>query len=441
MIKRITTLALTCTLCGVITGCVGSRLRPASQSRDRAFITYKAPPAGSTGLRLAVKDLIDIKGEVTSAGSEYLAKNNPPAERDAECLRIARQRGVFIVGKTNVTEFAVSVSGMNAYYGTPKNQLKKGLIPGGSSSGSAVAVASGAADVAFGTDTAGSIRVPAACCGVAGLKTTHGLVSIKGVFPISPKYLDTVGPMAKDITHLVKGMDLLQEGFAGRYAAAVSAKPSGRQIKVGRLYLDGTDSDIDKAVDAAITAAGFKVVRLNKAFVEQWKQAQKDGLTIATADAWQNDQKYTSHRGVSMMTKAVVLMGKIEYETSYADALRRRSVWKRDLDRVLEKVDFIALPTLKSRPPTMPHFARNALFELRVLNSQNTVPVNLAGVPALAMPIPMESAEKEVPVTSLQLIGRRLSEAQLLNAGRIVEARLRDPQPGTTLAAASPPGR
>src|SRR4029434_4311615 len=136
---------------------------------------------------------------VTTAGSKYFAKHNPPAARDAECLQIARERNVRIVGRTNVTEFAVTVSGINDYFGTPRNHVaRKGkLIPGGSSSGSAVAVATGRADVAFGTDTAGSIRVPAACCGVVGLKTTHGLIPLDGVFPIAPKDLDTVGPSAR----------------------------------------------------------------------------------------------------------------------------------------------------------------------------------------------------------------------------------------------------
>ena len=155
----------------------------------------------------------------------------------------ARKRNVQIVGKTNLSEFSVAPSGLNGYFGTPKNPFNKQrrLIPGGSSSGSAVAVANGSADVAFGTDTAGSVRVPAACCGVVGLKTTFGLISNKGVFPIEPKHLDTVGPMGKDVAHVAQGMDLLQNGFETQYRMAVTAKPSAKTIKIGRLYLSGTD--------------------------------------------------------------------------------------------------------------------------------------------------------------------------------------------------------
>ena len=161
-------------------------LRPnASATRDRAFISYW-PLAGDSGkLRLAVKDLIDMKGKVTTAGSQYLAKNSPPARRDATLLGRARRPDVAIVGKTNLTEFALGTTGANEFYGTPINPIDRHRIPGGSSSGSAVAVANEEADVAFGTDTAGSVRVPAACCGILGLKTTFGLVPLKGVFPLS----------------------------------------------------------------------------------------------------------------------------------------------------------------------------------------------------------------------------------------------------------------
>jgi amidase len=159
------------------------------------------------------------------------------------------------VGKTSLSEFAVAPSGINDFFGTPGSPLSKKskLIPGGSASGSAIVVANGLADVAFGTDTAGSIRVPAACCGIVGLKTTFGLVSLKGVFPVEPVHLDTVGPMAKDVDHVVQGMDLLENGFAAHYRAAVAAKPSAKKIRIGRLYLSGTDPKIDKAVDVRYT--------------------------------------------------------------------------------------------------------------------------------------------------------------------------------------------
>ena len=150
---------------------------------NRAFIAHWPAKSDRGQIKLAVKDNIDMEGVVTTAGSEYFAKTRAPAKKDAACLAIARERGVYIVGKANMTEFAASPSGLNDYFGTPRNPFNfmRALIPGGSSCGSAVAVASGMADIAFGTDTAGSIRVPHLLASWA--KTTHGLVPIDGVVP------------------------------------------------------------------------------------------------------------------------------------------------------------------------------------------------------------------------------------------------------------------
>ena len=393
-------------------------------SHDHAFIIYWPPKKDSKRLRLAVKDLIDMKGVVTTAGSEYVAKTTPPATRDAECLAIARERNVEIVGKTNLSEFAVAPSGMNDFFGTPKSPLSKRskLIPGGSSSGSAVAVASGLVDIAFGTDTAGSIRVPAACCGIVGLKTTFRLVSLKGVFPIEPKHLDTVGPMAKDVDHVVQGMDLLQNGFAARYRTAVAAKPLAKRIRIGRLYLSGTDPKIDKAIDDALARAQFQVIPLDQAFKAKWNQAKKDGDTVAAAGAWISDRKYFNKLiGVSARTKAIIALGEFNYATNYRNALQRQAAWQHALRQIFKKIDFIALPTLQKLPPKIPLVGKTALLEAQMLGLQNTVAVNFAGNPALAIPIPLN--DKIVPATSLQFVGPRLSEAQLLNVGRLIEAK------------------
>jgi amidase len=409
--------------------CANLPRRWTGESRDRAFIVYWPPTKDNKRLRLAVKDLIDMKGVVTTAGSEYVAQTSQPATNDAQCLAIARRRNVEIVGKTNLSEFAVAPSGINDFFGTPRSPLSKRskIIPGGSSSGSAVAVASGMADVAFGTDTAGSVRVPAACCGIVGLKTTFGLVSLKGVFPVEPKHLDTVGPMAKDVAHVVEGMDLLQDGFAARYRTAMAAKPLAKDIRIGRLYLGGTDRRIDKAIDDALARAGFQVVPLDQAFKAKWDQAKKDGDTVAAAGAWISDGKFFDKLiGVSARTKAIIALGEFDYATSYRNALRRQAAWQQALRQTFKKVDFIALPTLQRLPPRIPLVGRSALleaqialFEAEMLGLQNTVAVNYAGNPALAIPIPLE--DKTIPATSLQLVGPRSNEAGLLNAGRLVE--------------------
>jgi len=408
--------------------CSGCSFTPLINNRlpgNRAFIDYWPADANSNRLRLAVKDNIDMQGVITTAGSQFFQQTHKPAPADAPCLAIARQRNVQIVGKTNLTEFAVSPSGVNEYFGTPENPLRHNLIPGGSSSGNAVALASGMADVAFGTDTAGSIRVPAACCGIVGLKTTHGLISIEGVYPIEPKHLDTVGPMGKDIASTVQGMDLLQTGFAGKYAAAKAAKPSGRGIRVGRLKLKGTDPDIDVAIDDALTKAGFQVVPLDDSFRDKWEHATKDGNTIASAGVWISDQRLQFSLGVTTRTKAVIRLGQINYTTTYRAAVARQTAWQQTLNNIFGNVDVIAVPTLQKMPPSLPLLnLRIGILEALVLDMQNTVAVNFAGNPALAMPIPVRN--ERVPVTSLQLVAPRLAEAELLNVGRLVEEAMKN---------------
>jgi Asp-tRNA(Asn)/Glu-tRNA(Gln) amidotransferase A subunit family amidase len=392
-----------------------------SATPDHAFISYWPPKSDSRQLRLAIKDIIDLKGDITTAGSQYLAKNSPPAKRDAKLLGPARGAGVQIVGKTNLTEFALGVTGANEFYGTPRNPVDRHRVPGGSSSGSAVAVANDEADVAFGSDTAGSIRVPAACCGILGLKTTFGLVPLKGVFPVSPKHLDTVGPMAKDVGNIASGMALLDPEFSARYEAAKAKNPSAGGIRIGRLYIPGTDPKIDRAIDRALIAAGFQLVRLNDRFLAAWDQAQANGTVIAEADGWLSDRQYLGKLGVGLTTQATIRLGELQYSTSYKRALAEQKGWQRELRRTFKKVDFIGVPTLKKLPPHTLIFERSALFEARLLSLQNTVAVNYAGNPAIA--IPVQYQKRGFPVTSVQLIGPLLSEGDLVNAARFVTAK------------------
>jgi len=264
--------------------------------------------------------------------------------------------------------------------------------------------------------------VPAACCGIVGLKTTFGLIPIQGVYPVEP-HLDTVGPMGKDIDHTVQGMDLLEDGFAAKYAAAKAAKPTAGRIRVGRLKLTGTDPKVDQAIDDALAKTGFQIVELDASVRDKFEQAKKDGTTIAAAGAWISDGRFEFALGVAARTKSVIQYGQVNYTAGYRNALARRNAWNRTLSRVFEKVDVIALPTLQTTPPGLPLFnLRIGIMEGHLLQVQNTVPANFAGIPALAIPVPMRRGS--VP-SSLQLIGPRLAEADLLNAGRLVENALR----------------
>jgi amidase len=355
------------------------------------------------GVRVAVKDLLDLAGTPTTAGCRAVADGASVATDDAACLasiRAEEQAGrVRLVGKTNLHELAYGVTGINPWYGTPRNPLDPDLVPGGSSSGSAVAVGDGEADVALGTDTGGSIRIPAACCGIVGLKTTAGRIPLGGVRPLAPS-LDTVGPMAADVAGVAMGMSLLEPGFV-----PLSNPPT----TVGRLRL-AADEDVDRALDRALWAAELDVIDVE---LPGWERATSAGMTILDAEAWaSNAPLVTGHPdavGADVSTRLASAARVTAEQVASARAAATR--WRRELDEVLERVDVIALPTMRRLPPRLTD-ARS------VSGSRVTMPVNLAGVPALAMPVPTGG---HLPA-SLQIVGPAGGEAAVLAIALIVEA-------------------
>ena len=194
-------------------------------------------------MRLAVKDCIDVAGLPTTVGCPVIAERARPTAQDAAVVAAARRSGAQIVGKTNLSELCWSAAGTNAWSGMPVNPADPQRLPGGSSSGSAVAVAAGEADTGLGTDTGGSVRIPAACCGVVGLKTTWGRVPVQGVYPLAAS-LDTVGPLGTDVAAVELGMRLIEPGFAA----------GSCEFPVARVRPE-TDPEVDAAIEAAIDAA------------------------------------------------------------------------------------------------------------------------------------------------------------------------------------------
>jgi amidase len=375
--------------------------------------------ASGPGLRVAVKDLIDVAGLPTTAGSRAIAEQATPAAADAPCLaglRAAITRGeACLAGKTNLHELAYGISGINVAFGTPVNPLDPLRVPGGSSSGSAVAVASGEADVSYGSDTGGSIRIPAACCGIAGLKTTWGRIPLTGVWPLAPS-LDTVGPMARDVAGLIAGMQLLEPGF--------SVAADGPRV-VGRVVI-GADPLIDHAVDAALAATGWEVIQVG---LDGLDQATVAAMTVLDAEAWASDGVYADTAPDQIGRDVLARLR--EASTITPEALRaareHTARWRATLSSLWDRVDLLALPTLLGFPPTLDK--SREMVRIRGLTS----PVNLAGVPSLALPVP---ARGPLPA-SIQLIGPAGSEERLLAAGMLLEqAVLGSPGP-TGLAGGS----
>jgi amidase len=372
---------------------------------------------GSGGVRVAVKDLIDVAGVPTTAGSRAVADHAAPAECDAPCLlglRSAVDRGdAVLVGKANLHELADGISGINPWFGTPANPLDAARVPGGSSSGCATAVGQGEADVAVGTDTGGSVRIPAACCGVAGLKTTHGRVSLRGVWPLAPS-LDTVGPLARDVAGLAAGMALLEPSFG------VGPVPDG---PIGRLRALGSDGqvlrarpDIEAAVDTALAATGLEVIDITMA---GWLDAARAALHIIGAEA------AALHRAMALAHPddigADVQAGLAEgARVGRQQLLAARSLatkWQSRWDRgVFGQVSTLALPVLDGIPPRLDEDVRAGL------TVRWTAPINLAGLPSLALPVPRQG-RGPIP-TSIQLVGPVGSEEGLLGLGRLLELAL-----------------
>jgi len=363
--------------------------------------------ATGTGPRLAVKDIIDIAGTPTTGGSRALERIAKPAERDAACMAGARAADARIVGKVNLHELAVLPLGTNPWFGTPVNPLDGALIPGGSSSGSAVAVATDEADVAYGSDTGGSVRIPAACCGVAGLKTTHGRIPIDGVWPLAPSF-DTIGPLARDVAGVELGLQLLEPGFA---AAASAAR------RIGRLRTTA-DPVIEDAVDSALAEAGFDVVPLDldiavgggaftAIYFEEFVAADKS-LIESDPDGIGEDIK-------RMLALAALFLPGLD------EGRQQREAWIAAITGAFADVELLALPTMPLFPPRIDAIPDDPT-ELIIAVSSLTSPFNAAGTPATAQPIP--AAGSTLPA-SLQLVGPAGGEELLIATAKQVEAAVR----------------
>jgi amidase len=354
-----------------------------------------------SGPRIAVKDLVDIAGVPTTGGCKALADIAAPAKRDAACMAGARAADAAIVGKANLQELAFGASGVNRWFGTPVNPLDPALLPGGSSSGSAVAVAEGSADVGYGTDTGGSVRIPAAFCGLAGLKTTFGRISLDGVWPLAPS-LDTVGPIAADVASLTAGMTLLDPCFV------VAPSPAAR---IGRLRpLSGNiDPRIDAAVDAVLRDSGLAVVELGAV---DWADALMQTYVLTGSEAAVvNAHLMASPDGISDQVRAFLESG-AAVTADQRDAARAYQVgWKALFAGFFGRVDAIALPTVPFFPPPLAEAEQHDF-------PQFTAPVNLAGLPALALPVP---TAHRLPA-SIQMIGPAGGEELLLATGVLIES-------------------
>ncbi len=390
------------------------------QSADRAnhyadtaaMIVVDCAIGAPTGPRVVVKDCIDIAGLPTRAGSPALAAR-APAHQHAAVVQQLIDAGCLIVGKANMHELAYGVTGINAWTGTPVNPTFPALIPGGSSSGSAAAVAAGLCDFAIGTDTGGSIRMPAACCGIYGLKPTFGRLSRAGLTP-AESTLDCVGPLASSAVGLTAAMRPLDPRFR--------ALPAPHSLRICWL-----ESDADPAVDSTVSAFLAKAVGSTpKIKVSHFADAHSAGLAIIGHEASRAVGMLFEQGGVGADIATRLAAAGVIDDQAVAEARDVGRQFADCLDAVFDQYDVIALPTLPNLPPTLAE--AQDLMAVVPLTSLCR-PFNVSGHPALAMPAGLLEGR---PV-SLQLVARRGEDEQLLALAEHIDRHTHDAAPTAQL--------
>jgi aspartyl-tRNA(Asn)/glutamyl-tRNA(Gln) amidotransferase subunit A len=350
------------------------------------------------GISLAVKDLFDTAGLTTTYGSILFADHVP--ERSAEAVGRLERAGYVDVGKTNLHEFAYGVTSQNPHFGTVPNPIAPGRTAGGSSGGSAAALAAGLADAALGTDSGGSIRIPAACCGIVGFKPTYGLVPLDGCFPLAPTF-DHAGPMARTVADCSAMLEALVPEF--------QRKPT-RRVSVGVAWDDRCTPLVGERIREAAALLDARAVdfplptTLGKAFMREVADVHRD-LFAESADSYGPNVRAKIERCLEVT------------DTEAAEAVNRRNGYREDADAALGELDLLLTPTLAFVAPPLPADER----EIREALIQFTFPFNALGWPALALPA--GAAEDGLPA-SIQLVGRPGADALVLAIGQELEASL-----------------
>lgn len=385
--------------------------------RDRGYV-----PSALAGLPVSVKDLFDIKGQVTTAGSRIL-RDAAPAVRDAAAIARLREAGAVFVGRTNMSEFAFSGLGVNPHYGTPLNPARPGRLAGGSSSGAAVSVALDHVVAALGTDTGGSVRIPAAFCGLVGFKPTARRVPLEGIVPLSSSF-DSVGSIARSVDCCV----LIDNIISGRALDTASSPLASLRLGVTSDYVaDDLDETVSTAFNRAIRMlrrAGASVERF--AFPELHEVAGHyplAGITAAQAWAWHRERVARDAGAYDPRVLKRLRAGEGRSAADYIDLLAARERFVRDARSRLTRFDAWLMPTVAVVPPTVAQIEHDdeAFFATNAKVLRNPSVVNFMDGCALTLPCHRDG---ELPV-GLSICGPALADASILAIGRSVESLLR----------------
>ncbi len=406
----------------------GALATATAAEREIAGGRYRGP---LHGIPVALKDLVMTRGIRTTCGSRILRDWVPDA--DATVAVRLSQAGAVLLGKLNMHEFAMGATAVNPHFGTPKNPWDRTRIPGGSSSGSGVAVAAGLAAGALGTDTGGSIRIPAALCGIVGLKPTYGRVSRAGVIPMAWS-ADHVGPM----TRTVADAALVLQVLAGRdpadpstvdlpvpdYSSAMQGDIRGIRLGLPKdFFFERLDAEVRAAVLAAARSLEGLGASIEEVPLPKISHAGPASFAIIASEAAAYHEPYVRTRAAEYGAdvRARLTAGRFVLATQYLKAQRARQVIRAEMDAALQQVDALLVPStpmpaplLDARELTIEGVTQEVRWWLTRLNR----PMNLTGHPALSVPCGLTTGGLPIGV---QLVGRHFEEATLLRIGHAYE--------------------
>jgi aspartyl-tRNA(Asn)/glutamyl-tRNA(Gln) amidotransferase subunit A len=369
------------------------------------------------GTVVTIKDLFDVKGEPTRAGSKILA-DAPAAKADAPVVRRLRAAGAVIVAKTNMSEFAFTIVGMNPHYGTPGNPADRARVPGGSSSGAAVAVADGMCEIAIGSDTGGSCRVPAALCGVVGYKPSKQRVPTEGVFPLSCS-LDSIGPLARNVADCARG----DAAISGEeYAPLKPAPVAGLRLGIPQGFLT---TEWDNTVGTRFGAAKKKLADAGVRLSDEPMPLLERMLVVNANGGFASVEAYAIHRerlaarpgDFDPNVRVRIERGGKASAADYLEMMRERANLVHALDVQISHLDALVLPTTPIVAPTIAEMTDTNTFGTKnLLILRNTATFNFFDNCAVSIPIPGSG----LPV-GLMLVARNGHDRRLFEIAAGIE--------------------
>ena len=404
--------ALNSELNAFITVTAESALREAALAQDEiAAGKWRGP---LHGIPVGLKDLIDTAGVRTTAASRVFADRVPV--RDAEIVARLREAGAVLVGKQNLHEFAYGGSSVISAFGVPRNPIDSEYIAGGSSGGSAAAVGGGMCYAAIGTDTAGSVREPAALCGLVGLKPTYGLISTEGIIPLSPS-LDHAGPITRSVQDAAILLDALT-GTEWRHSESLDVEHGKWRVGIPRqFFFEDLDSEVATAVEAAIDE-----LELMGCVVADVDVRVDTDRTLQAAEAYaEHRQRIASSADLyDPETLRRVRTGENISNEQHRAALRELGNIRREIAAIFDSVDVLVTPTTPIPAPRLSNLTTNIdqLRPTELVLLRNTRPANVWGTPAISVPCGRTS--EGLPI-GLQIIGPMGRDARVLQVARAFE--------------------